>query len=189
VSQRHLAHKLDIALGVTNLLVRSMAKKGYVRATQIGWKRWVYLLTPAGFTRKVQLTFSYVDRFLNHYKRVRTLLREDLGMLTIHAESRIAIYGTTELAELVYLALRDLGTTEIDVFDKDGTNLHFLGMPVKRLESIVPADHTKVIVALSANLADRCQELQDIGVSQSQIVTLFHNSNHWASHTRKSKAS
>ena len=68
-----------------------MAKKGYVRATKVGWRRWVYILTPSGFARKVHLTLQYVERFLSHYQRVRTLLRQDLEELTLNAESRIAI--------------------------------------------------------------------------------------------------
>ena len=79
LSQRHLAHKLGIALGVANLLVRNLVKKGYIRTRQVGWKRWVYVLTPAGVTRKVQLTMNYIERFHDHYRRVCALLREDLG--------------------------------------------------------------------------------------------------------------
>ena len=116
VSQRHLAHQLGVALGVANLLIRRLATKGYIRVTQVGWKRWVYVLTPAGVARKVQLTLAYVDRVLDHYQRVRSSLREGLASEILNTESRVAIYGSSELAELVYLALRDLGVTEIEVY-------------------------------------------------------------------------
>ena len=71
LSQRHLARSLGIALGVANLLVRNLVKKGYIRTTRVGWKRWVYVLTPAGMSRKVQLTLGYIERFHDHYRRVR----------------------------------------------------------------------------------------------------------------------
>ena len=177
VSQRHLANQLGIALGVANLLLRNLAKKGYIQATRLRWKRWVYVITPAGFTRKVQLTLAYVNRFMDHYQRVRAMLRQELRTLTLNVESRIAIYGTTELTELVYLALRDMGVTEIDVFDRESRRV-FLGTPVKGLESMYARDHDTVIVAFSNDVESRCEELYARGVPDSQIVALLSNSNH-----------
>lgn len=188
LSQRHLAHKLGIALGVANLLVRNLVKKGYIRTRQVGWKRWVYVLTPAGVTRKVQLTMNYIERFHDHYRRVRALLREDLSSHTIDTESRIAIYGTTELAELMYLVLRDMGVTRIDVFDTHHSDRTFLGMPVGSLDSIEPSDYVKVAVAFSEDVEARCQELYALGVSPSQVITLLQSPNQGASAANRPKA-
>ena len=127
-------------VGVANLLVRTLTKKGYIRATQVGWKRWVYVLTPAGIARKANLTFGYVERFVDHYRRVRVLLRDDLGALAMDPESPIAIYGTTDLAELIYLALRDMGLTRIDFYDHEGRESDFLGMKVRNLKTAGSCD-------------------------------------------------
>ena len=175
LSQRRLAYKLGIALGVANLLIRNLVRRGYIRASRVGWKRWVYVLTPAGVARKVHLTVAYVDRFLDHYRRVRTLLREDMETLTISSESRIAIYGTSEMAELIYLALRDMGIASIEFFDHDGSTTELLGTPVRGLDSIAPGDYAKVMVAFSVGIEERCEELFSRGVSDSQIVTPLQN--------------
>lgn len=173
VSQRHLAHSLGIALGVANLLVRNLVKKGYIKTTRVGWKRWVYVLTPAGVTHKVQLTLRYVERFHDHYRRVRQLLREDLSAYTIGPDSRIAIYGATELAEMMFLVLRDMGVTRIEVFDRAGAGETFLGMPIKSVTDLAPEDYVKVAVAFSGDPGVYCQELYDLGVSQDQVITLL----------------
>ena len=174
LSQRHLARSLGIALGVANLLVRNLVKKGYIRTTRVGWKRWVYVLTPAGMTRKVQLTLGYIERFHDHYRRVRQLLREDLGAHTISPDSGIAIYGATELAELMFLVLREMGVTRIDVFDdRPGVGGAFLGMPVQSLSALMPEQYVKVAVAFPGDSATLCQELYDLGVSPSQVITLL----------------
>ena len=89
VSQRQLARNLGVALGVANLLVRTMARKGYIKMTHLSWRRWVYVVTPRGMARKVQLTLSYVDRFIGHYRRVRTILYDDLNGLALNKESRV----------------------------------------------------------------------------------------------------
>ena len=173
LSQRHLARSLGIALGVANLLIRNLVKKGYIRTTKVGWKRWVYVLTPAGMSRKVQLTLGYIERFHDHYRRVRQLLREDLGTHTIRPDSRIAIYGATELAEMMFLVLREMGVTRIDVFDRQGTGEAFLGMPVQSLSALMPEQYVKVAVAFPGDPATPCQELYDLGVSPSQVITLL----------------
>ncbi len=174
LSQRHLARSLGIALGVANLLVRNLVKKGYIRTTKVGWKRWVYVLTPAGMSRKVQLTLGYIERFHDHYRRVRQLLREDLGTHTIGPDSRIAIYGATELAELMFLVLREMGVTRIDIFDdRRGIGTAFLGMPVQSLSALMPEQYVKVAVAFPGDPATPCQELYDLGVSPLQVITLL----------------
>ncbi len=180
VSQRHLAHRVGVALGVTNLLVRNLTKKGYIQVSQVGWKRWAYVVTPAGISRRAQLTFAYIDQFLGHYRRVRRLIGQDLDALTMSPESRIAVYGTNELAELVYLAARNMGVTNIDFCDSDGPAV-FLGSPVKSLDSIATGDYVKVLVAFSEGLEARCQDLRDAGVERSRIVTLLQRSDRVAS--------
>jgi len=178
VTQRRLASKLGVALGVANLLVRTMGRKGYIRATQLGWKQWVYIVTPAGFARKVSLTLAYVDRFLEHYRRVRVLLSEELGALSLNAESRIAIYGTDELAELVYLCLRDIGVTEIEVLGQQANGRRLLGMEVRSLEAMDAGDYTLVMLAFPTQAESKRASLIASGVPPAQIVTVLQNHTH-----------
>ena len=77
-SQRALSRRVGIALGLTNLLLRNLAEKGYMRITRADWRRWLYTLTPSGLSRKVQLTLAYVHRILNHYQQVRQMLRTEM---------------------------------------------------------------------------------------------------------------
>ena len=176
VSQRHLARRLGIALGMANLLVRSLAKKGYIRASRVQWKTWAYVLTPAGIARKVHLTLAYIERFVDHYRRVRMLLRDELSSLAIDSDARIAIYGTTEIAEMVYLALREMGVTRIDFFDQDQSDGTFLGMPVQGLDSLVSNDYSMVMVAQTTQIEARFRELHARGVASSQIAALLQSS-------------
>jgi DNA-binding MarR family transcriptional regulator len=173
LSQRQLAQRLGIALGVANLLVRNLAKKGYIKVTHLGWKRWVYVVTPKGMARKVHLTLGYIERFIDHYRRVRQLLRDDLSSLPLNEESRVAIIGTTEMAELTYLALRDLGVDEIEMFERSPTRPTFLGMRVHELESIEPSYYAKVVVAIPGDPDGLRDKLYASGVSESQLVELL----------------
>ena len=188
VTQRRLASKLGVALGVANLLVRTMARKGYIRATQLGWKRWVYIVTPAGFSRKLSLTLAYVDSFLDHYRRVRILLSQELGALSLNAESRIAIYGTDELSELVYLCLRDIGVTEIEILDHQADGRRFLGMEVQSLEAMDAGDYTLVMLACPSDAESQRDSLIAKGVAPSQIVTMLQSTHHEATASQERDA-
>lgn len=172
VSQRHLASQLGVALGVANLLVKNLAKKGYIRASRAGWKKWVYNLTPAGIGRKAHLTAAYVDRVLDHYHRVRLILQKDLHGIGLSPDSRMAIYGTGELAELMYLVLKDIGVNEVVFIDID-TRPNFLGNEVRSLDSIDAKDYVKIMVAHSSNIDRWSDKLIQQGFSEDQIVTLL----------------
>jgi len=174
VTQRQLASRLGIALGLTNVLLRNLAQKGYVRATQARWKRWLYALTPDGFSHKLRLTVGYISRVLDHYQHVRETLREQLQPLALNQESRVAIYGTGEFAELVYLGLREIGIEEIDFYSStqpDGRK--FLGMTVRDPATLHPEEYDRVVVALLGDV--RLDELEGLVTSPDNVVTFFGN--------------
>ena len=176
LSQRKLAHSLGVALGVANILVRKVAKKGYIRISQRGWRRWAYVLTPAGMARKLHLTMEYIENILDHYRKVRRMLREDLSRLPLSSESRVAIVGTSGLAELTYLALLELGVTQIDVFSQKLTvqpDRRFLGMALRGLQSLQAGRYSKVVIAIAGDTASHRAQLTAQDVEDIQIVEPF----------------
>lgn len=178
VTQRLLSNRVGIALGLTNVLLRNLVQKGYIRVSNATWKRRLYTVTPEGFLHRAQLMVSYVHRVLNHYQRVRHTLREQLEPLALNAESRVAIYGTEEFAELVYLGLREIGIEEIDVYgppNKSGTR--FLGMPVHQISALRPQEYDRVAVAVLSDTESICSNIEELGVGPDRIVTFF-TSNH-----------
>ena len=174
VTQRELSQRIGIALGLTNVLLRSLVQKGYVRATQAGWKRWIYNLTPEGFSHKIRLTIAYINRVLDHYQRVRRTLRQQLEPLALHEESRVAIYGTGEFAELVYLGLKELGIEEIDVFAvTEGQSRRFLGMPVRDVATLEPEGYDRVVIAVLDSTDEVYSKLGQEDLRRGKLVEFF----------------
>ena len=173
LSQRKLARKIGVALGVTNVLCKRLIQGGYVSATHQGTKTLVYLLTPSGLARKIHLTGDYVKRFMNHYRKVKELVRDEMERVGIDDTSHVAIYGTTQLSEFVYLALREIGVKRIDIFDRETVESRFLGEDVLLVESLLAERYVKVIVSDRRDLDGRCIELTSIGVQASQIVRVL----------------
>ncbi len=172
LSQRTIAGNVGIALGVVNVLVKSMVKLGYIRVTRLSWKRWAYFLTPAGVSRKVQLTANYVNRFMGHYRRVRALVSETIDVDSIESHHVVAIYGATDLGELIYLVLKDAGVERIEFLDDSRTGL-FLGMPIYSLKSANKAQYMKVMVAYPNDVIEHRERLIAIGVPEQKISSLL----------------
>jgi DNA-binding Lrp family transcriptional regulator len=125
VTQRGLATRLGIALGLANIYVKRMMRKGYIKCVNVQPNRISYLITPRGIAEKARLTYEYMDYSLHLYRDVRQHLRNLLHDCA--STRRVAIYGRGEAAELSYLALKESGLEPVAIFDADG-GAPFLGI-------------------------------------------------------------
>ena len=146
VTQRDLADSLGIALGLTNLYLKRLARKGYIKVTTIPRNRLRYLVTPKGFAQKSRLTYEYLTFSLVQYRQARERLRAALGNHALAQSERIALFGTGEAAELAYLTLRELGVEPVAIYGDDGRQ-SFLGMPVQPQAAMASGGFDRVIVA------------------------------------------
>ena len=105
---------------------------------------------------------------------MRQTLREQTEPLALNEESRVAIFGTGEFAELVYLGLKELSIEEIDVFDfQVPAGRRFLGMPVRDVASLQSEHYDRVVVAYLEPPASAMLGLRERGVSSEQLVKFF----------------
>lgn len=176
LTQRDLAQRLGVALGLANLYVRRLAKKGFIKITEFprkpaARKRLRYLLTRKGIAEKTRLTYEHVAYSLSLYRRTRQTLRESLSRLSDVRMKRIVLYGTGEAAELAYLALREFGLEPLGVFSRvaGGT---FLGSPVRSLAELAGEDYDGVIVATFEPPEAYLVELEIGGVPPEKCLTL-----------------
>src|SRR5437016_14165989 len=98
LSQRALAERLGIALGLVNLYLRRLSRKGYVKITEFptkpaARKRLRYLLTAKGLTEKSRLTYEHMLYSLHLFRRTRETLRGSLALMAGHGMKRVALYG------------------------------------------------------------------------------------------------
>jgi DNA-binding MarR family transcriptional regulator len=170
VSQRALARRLGIALGLTNLYLKRLARKGYIKVTTIPPRRIAYLVTPRGFTRKARLTYEYMTYSLRLYRGVRETVQAALAPLAQNGVARVALYGTGEAAELAYLTLRELGIQPVAILDERPGQ--FLGYPVRDVREVEPGECDCVVVALLGPPDAALAHLERRGVGLARVVTL-----------------
>ncbi len=172
VTQRGLAQKLGIALGLANLYLKRLARKGHIKITTIPPNRIKYLVTPKGIAEKTRLTYEYMDYSLQLYRQTRQILRETLLPLARGGKRRVAIYGMTEAAELAFLTLRELGLEVTAVVGEDGRRRTFLGIPVRSLSEIAPDGLDLIIVASFTPADGVVAALTRQGIPRDRILTL-----------------
>src|SRR5947207_5498946 len=105
ITQRSLAAKLGVALGLTNIYLKRLIRKGYIKCVNVQSNRLLYLITPQGIAEKTRLTYEFMDYSLHLYREVRQHLTHVLRPCRHEGRSRIAVFGTGEAAELAYLSL------------------------------------------------------------------------------------
>lgn len=171
MTQRGLASRLGIALGLTNLYLNRLARKGYIKCVNVQSNRVRYLITPRGIAEKTRLTYEFMEYSLQVYREGRRHLKTMLRPYTQHPSARIAIYGTGEAAELAYLCLKELGLEPVVVFDSE-SGAPFLGVPVVAVRRHATVEYDLMIVA-SMDRADNLEMmLVAHGVPAEKLLTL-----------------
>jgi DNA-binding MarR family transcriptional regulator len=178
LTQRDLAKRLNVALGLTNLHIKRLAKKGYIKIVAFprkpsARKRLRYLLTPEGIAEKTRLAYAHITYSLQLYRRARELLRHELSLLNGNGLKRLALYGTGEAAELAYLTLRELGLEPLGVFSsREPADDRFLGFTVRNIVELATDEVDGVIVATFEPPEPYLAELRRLGFALGQLLTL-----------------
>jgi DNA-binding Lrp family transcriptional regulator len=171
VTQRSLANKLGIALGLANIYLKRLMRKGYIKCVNVQPNRISYLITPRGIAEKARLTYEFMDYSLHLYREVRQHLRVVVQECAA-ADRRVAIYGRGEPAELAYLSLKESGLEPVAVFDAQGGGEQFLGMPVRGIDTHREVEYDLIIVASLEKPAQHLAMLMAHGVPREKLFPL-----------------
>src|SRR5499426_3290597 len=176
LTQRDLSQRLGVALGLTNLYLKRLVRKGFVKVVQFpqkpaARKRLRYLVTPMGIAEKSRLTYEHMAYSLSLYRRARQTLRESLALLPEVGMKRIALCGTGEAAELAYLALKEFGLEPVGVFDREG-GAGFLGFAVQPLAKLADEELDVIVVATFDPPEPHVAALTSLGISPQKLLTL-----------------
>ncbi len=171
ITQRSLATKLGVALGLTNLYLKRLAKKGYIKIATIPSHRVRYLLTPQGFAEKSRLTYLYMQYSLTHYREMRARLRDTLSCAEGNGVRRVVIYGTGELAEMAYLSLCETNMVLVGFID-DARRDVFLSYQVQEPDVLVDWEFDAVLLAELERVAEQKERLERQDVPDGKILAL-----------------
>jgi DNA-binding MarR family transcriptional regulator len=170
-TQRLLSTKLGVALGLTNLYLKRLARKGYIKIATVPRNRSRYILTPLGVEEKARLSSLYMQHSLSYYRDVRGQVKEMLSGLATGNGQRVAICGTNELAELAYLSLKEMNIDCVGFVD-GATRESFLSCPVSSPERAADWQFDRVLIADVEHAADYEAELVRAGVPREKVLKI-----------------
>lgn len=173
-SQRSIATRLGIALGLTNLLVRRLVRKGWVRVIRVNPRRVSYLLTPAGIAEKARMSHVYLRNSLEFYVSARERVRVAFTAVSENwpgdGPKRVVFLGVSELAEIGFVCLQGTDLSLVGVVD-DRVTGEFLGMPVKSFAELPAFDEATHVMVTSLQPAEVVRmELTRLGIVHERVT-------------------
>jgi len=151
LNQRGLASRIGVALGLTNSLLKRAVKKGLIKIAQAPAKRFVYYITPKGFSEKSRLIGDYLSSSLGFFRQVReeyTVIFEDVKQ---QGHTQVALFGIGEIAEIAAISAQDVGVELSIIIQPSSNQERFSGLPVvSNLKALQDLNISAVIITSPA---------------------------------------
>jgi len=129
-NQRDLSRQLNLSLGMTNMLVRRLISKGYIRIRQLNKRKVEYILTPKGFTEKMRKSVKYTLKTIRSIGLIKERLKEILIPLYQKGERNFYILGESDLASLIDIVLKEQHVHDYHVH-------HIFEMPIEEINGTI----------------------------------------------------
>jgi len=171
-SQRELARKLNISLGLVNAFVKRLAHKGYFRIATIPKNRARYILTPKGFAEKTRLTYKFIQHSFHFYKRAREELKRLLSALENAGVRRVVFYGASDLAEIAYVSLKETSLELVGIVDDFKFGEKFLGRAITHPSGLKRVKYDKIIVTSISSKDDIYANIATLNIPDTKISWL-----------------
>jgi len=170
ITQRALADRLGVALGLVNAYVKRLYKKGLIKVTNLPRNRVKYIITPRGFAEKAKLTYRYMNRSINYFRDVRQKIEQTYSVMMASDIKNILLWGDGEVAELCYISTRGLPLKVVGVVSDKGIGKEFFGHNVYSANDIKNVDYDAILVSA---IGDKINEtINQSGISPEKIYYL-----------------
>ena len=171
-SQRYLARKLNISLGLANSFVKRLVKKGYVKITTIPRNRVMYMLTPQGFAEKSRLTYEFIQHSLSLYKEALKKFEGLLKELEERKIRKVILYGANDLAEITYVSLKANNIKLVGVVDDTKKGTQFLDFTIQSTSDIKDLEFDSIIIATLESKERMVKKLVEKNIPREKIIML-----------------
>ena len=113
LSQREMAERAGISVGLVNLIVKRLVRTGYIKAMNLNARKTEYLLTPKGLSEKTRRSYQYLLKTLRTYRQFLNRTKALIETLKSQGHTQFVVLGEGEIANLLILTLREMGDPSI----------------------------------------------------------------------------
>jgi len=172
LSQRELANRLNISLGLVNTFIKRLVKKGYFKVSTMPSNRVKYFLTPDGLARKSKLTVEYLKYSVDSYKEIKNLLLKKYRDMEVDGVKSLLFYGAGEVAELAYLYLQLTNIQLAGIIDNKKIGKKFFRHMIKGLDSLDSLEWDLILLTSLENTDQYIIRLSEKGVEPERIALI-----------------
>lgn len=175
LSQRQLAHRVQLSPSVINAYLDRFLQQGLIEKLRLNARDLQYRLTPQGKAQLSEMTVDYMRETFLLFSRGKEELTKHLAQLQRrYGFRRLALYSAGEVTELVIHALAGLPIELVAIIDDDPKKQGrvMFGYPVVRPERSKELGIDAIIVTTfryRRTIMQRVQHLKDEGI---QIIGL-----------------
>ena len=177
ISQRELSKRLDVALGITNALLKTLTRKGLIKIRGENNRTLTYHLTRAGVLAKSKLALKWTLNTVDFYRQTRLVIANRFNKLVDKGLKTVVIYGGKELLEISLIVAQEVNLNVVGVIIEDGTrdineNKLLLNIPVigiKHLEDI----NIDVFIVCRPHRDGLIEEVEQIFTTDTMIYYLI----------------
>lgn len=146
LTARMAAAKLGCSVKLTHGLLGKMVERGLLHVKKINSRRWDYFLTPHGIAEKTRLAYEFLQFSMQFYHEARRRSSQLCRDLKENGIDTIAILGAGDLAEIVFLGIKQWQLELVEVFDPKPGN--FLGLDILPPERL-PESRARALIICS----------------------------------------
>lgn len=109
ISQREIARRSGLSVGMINAVLKKLVHIGYVKTSNLNRRSLQYLLTPQGFAEKARKSYRYILKTVEQYRVIKLHFIDLLDNLAAEGVTDFYLHGEGELAELIATFCSDGG--------------------------------------------------------------------------------
>ena len=106
-NQRDLSRLMELSLGMTNMLIRRLISKGYIRIKQLDKRKVTYILTPKGFAEKMRKSVKYTLKTIQSIGFIKERIKAVVLPLYEKGERKFFVLGLSDLAMLIEMVFKE----------------------------------------------------------------------------------
>jgi DNA-binding MarR family transcriptional regulator len=175
ISQRVIADRLEMSLGLVNSMIKQMIRKGYFTAFQMPGKKVRYLLTPEGSSEKFRLTYSYIKHVVDLSIKTNEDLNHILVTLKNEKVTNVVLFGFGSIAEVVIQLMTVIGLKPVAIVDDRKIGHESNGLKVIGIRDLNSISYDKIVITEFVDHRYSIDSILALGISRECLATLDRN--------------
>jgi len=150
LSQRALAKNLNVALGVANACIHTLARKGMIKISGDNNRSITYHLTKKGLLHKSMLAMEWTKNTISFYREARQQVALKLTNLSDKGVKTVVLYEVNELTEIAAIVASEANIEILGIINNDDLNSkdNLLGVPIGDTKLIKDKNPDAVVVCV-----------------------------------------